>query len=733
MAKEKLTESSVYISGEKPKSKIFGGLFSRKLSSIYGFQAVEKKNAQTQFERNNQLRFVKVDLSNSAYRVKQAALGSIYKSTELATPLQKYLERWMEETNLSYSDIYERQERLKELAFMVYNDPYCSSACRLTADEATQLDDQNRLISVESGSVAFVNKCYELFSQWGITQNRVWSACYDLERYGEALWSQRVTEKGVERIIPLKPRQLQERLEFSPARMAEYIADIEGNMQAQKNRRSKIDKLIDLLNKKEGDLDDLGENFADTFDTKLLGFEFSDGIIVPPWLITHFRYMADVTEFFPYGTPPLLMALAPFQQAHATMALQGLARQMSFPVQVYKVKRTEGVGPATAFDLTNTVREEYDNIGLTPQSNSLEVYTINTKIWVPDGLLEFEVQESKVDMDFVADLEMYNDRVAYAAGVPKGYIDQEFGGFGQSGIALMEQYKPFARMVYGIQSAFLEGLGQLLRLHFAITGEFDYNTSFVLSMRYPAEDFGEEKMASRTGSIELASSIIEMLQGVLGLEEGDALPEDVVSSILGKYTFLDPTDLTRWIRLSAIQKSAAANASPDGDEEGEEGGGDEMGDDFGSGEDDADMAGDMAEGTEMAESKKYYVDTRRRLNEKKRRDLREKRHLREKVLRERWRAVKDECFIHFCESLNFSEWRDPARGHAMVIPKIQEMGPYHEYFNVIKDRSSPISGKNKLRETTELGTLFENYETNAIDPAINTRDQRVKEALNMIG
>jgi hypothetical protein len=735
MAKKKLNEAN-YLSGQKPKSKIFGGLFTRRLSSLYGYQAIEKKNATTNFERNNQLRLVRVDLDNPAYRIKQAALGSIYKSNALATPLEKYLERWMEETNLCYSDIYERQERLKELAFAVYNDPYLSQSCTLTADEATQLDDQNRLLSVESNSVAFVNKCYELFSQWGLTQQRVRSACFDIQRYGEALWSHKVTERGVERIIPLRPRALQERLEFSPARMAEYIADIEGNMQAQKTRRSKLQSLIDLLTKKTGEVDDLGENFADTFDTKLLGFEFADGIIVPPWLITHFRYQADTTEFFPYGTPPLLMALAPFQQAHSTMALQGLARQMSFPVQVYKVKQTEGLGAASAFEITNTVREEYDNIGVTPQSNSLEVYTINTKIWVPDGLLTFEIQSAKVDMDFVGDLEMYNDRVAYAAGVPKGYIDQEFGGFGQSGIALMEQYKPFARHVYTIQSAFLEGLGQLIRLHFAITGEFDYNTPFVLSMRFPAEDMGEEKMSARTASIDLASSIIEMLQGVLGLEEGEALPEDVVSSILGKYTFLDPTDLTRWIRLAAIQKSASENAAPDGDDE------DMGGDDFGGGEDDADMAGDMAEGGDdmgdasagieesSTEERAYYLKTKRLLQEKKRKLTEKTRRLREQVLRERYSQAKDTVFMHFCESQNFTEWQDTARGHAFMVPKINESGPFGDYFGLVKDTYSKQKTGGRIRESETVQDKLEEYRDLSRDEAQDLRDKRVREAID---
>jgi hypothetical protein len=562
---------------------------------------VDKQKAQTEFEKMAGLRFIKVDVGNDAYRVKHASLGSLFKSAPLATTLNKYFNAYINETTLVYSDIAERQQRLNELRFAVLNDPFLSRVCRLVADEATQLDDQNRLLSVESPSLAFVNRCYELFSQWGLTQQRISAVCYDLEQYGEALWAHRVTEKGVERIIPLKVPALKERLEFSPAHMAEVLAQMNGEMEMMKNRGTKIDKLINMLTKRfnetpkkgEYDVSDLEENFADTFDTKLLGFEFDDGIIVPPWLITHFRYQADNSEFFPYGSPPLLMALAPFKQSHSTIALQGLARASSFPVQLYKVKGTEGASVATAFETVNNVREDYENIGVSPMSNSLEVYTVNTKIWVPEGLLDMQVIKSEVDMDFTGDLEMFQDRVAIACGVPKAYLDQEFGGFGNSGISLVEQYKPFARHVYTIQSSFLDCLGQLIRLHFAITGEFDYNIPFVLGMRFPAEDAGADKREARTAAIELANGIIEMLQGVLGMEEGEPLPEDVVSDILSKYTFLDPSDLQRWIRLSAIAKAAAsaADAGEEGDGDDEGGGGDDMDMDFGGGGGGGDMGG----------------------------------------------------------------------------------------------------------------------------------------------
>ena len=748
---DKLTEGNVFRSGSPPKSEIFKTSWNKRLSSLFGWQGINKKDAQTDFEKTSGLRLVKVDVGNNAYRTKQAALGSIFKSAPLSTSLNKYFNAYVNETTLVYSDIAERQMRLNELRFAVLNDPFLSRVCRLVSDEATQLDDQNRLLSVESPSMPFVNRCYELFAQWGLTQQRISAVCYDLEMYGEALWAHRVTEKGIERIIPLKVPSLKERLEFSAAHMAEVVAQMTGEQELMKNRSSKIDRLVNLLVSKQGKdiMKDLDENFADLFDTKLLGFEFADGIIVPPWLVTHFRYQADNSEFFPYGSPPLLMALAPFRQCYSTMALQGLARASSFPVQVYSVKGTEGVGVATAFETVNSVREDYENIGVSPLSNSLEVYTVNTKVWVPEGLLDMKIHESKIDMDFTGDLEMYQDRVAIACGVPKSYLDQEFGGFGNSGIALTEQYKPFARHVYTIQSSFLECLGSLLRLHFAITGEFDYNIPFVLSMRFPAEDMGEEKRDARQASIELANGIVELLQGVLGMEEGEPLPEDVVADILSKYTFLDPTDLQRWIRLSAIARAAAKAAGEGEDTEGE-GEGDMSDMDFGGGGGDADVGtgeeGVTEEGAPEPtveamnnEQRAYYLKTRKLLREKLKKDklrsIQETKLRRLKEISERYKESKNEIYFKFLKENHLTEWLRPGvKQHEMYIPQITDSSPFYEAFQVLTNADlNPKNEANKkrLKEITVTEMLQESKVDNAsLDQMLSTPLRDIDDIVN---
>jgi hypothetical protein len=698
---------AVFTNKDGPKSALLNKSFNYRLAALFGWRPIDKKKATTDFEKHTGMQFVKVDVGNPVYRTKQAALGNVFDNSKLSSTLDHLFNNYLNETTIVYTDIQERQERLSELRFAVTNSPYLSRACRLCADEATMMDDQNRILTVESPSVAFSNRCYELFAQWGLTQQRISATCFEIEQYGEAVWANKVTRNGVEKIVPLKAPELVERLEFSPVHQAEVEEQLANGTDMNKSRKQKIDKLLAMFKDKDM-LNAMNDDFADMYDTKLLGYEFHDGIIAPPWDVTHFRYNADCSEFFPYGTPPLLFCLGPFKRAFSLWTLQGLARAASFPVQLYTVKGTEGVGVETAFETVNNVREEYDNIGVTPSSNSIEVYTVNTKIWAPEGLLDLKILESKVDYNFTDDIELAEDQVAFAAGVPRGYLDPSKEAWGVSGIALTEQFKPFATHIYTIQSTFLQGLGELIRLHFAITGEFDYNTPFILSMRFPAEEMSDDRRNAKTASIELSQSIFELLQGALGLEDGEPLPEDVITDILSKYTFLDPTDIQRWTRLTAIAKAQAA-ADEESDSEGEDGGSDDggfdMGGDDGGGDDGGfdlgggDDGGDSGDDGGMEESsnlqRRYYLKTKKLLQEK----VRAKKLLREKRLRDSYFASREDIYFHWLKENHLVEWKKPDgryNEHAMLIPNMNK--ELYESVELFKNDADDVTGMTKLKE-----------------------------------
>ena len=268
----------IYRSGEAPKSSILKSSYVSRLSSLFGFRAKRDERSDDPLVKKYGMEFVRVDLNNDAYRFKNAALGSVFKSEHLTESVEKYFDAYMQETTLSYNDIQDRQQRLNELSFFYYNDDFGYRVVELCAAEATQLDVQNRILTVDSPNAAFSSKCYELFSRWGITQQRLQQVCHDLELYGESFWTHKIGLNGVEYIKPIKVNSVMERLEFSPVHMAEYLAQKNGYLNANKNRQQKIQALVDLIqNKKTMDLD---ENLADSFDSKLIGYELAFSYLI---------------------------------------------------------------------------------------------------------------------------------------------------------------------------------------------------------------------------------------------------------------------------------------------------------------------------------------------------------------------------------------------------------------------------------------------------------------------
>jgi len=544
----------IYKSSKPAQSEIKKQGLQNFLSALFGWRRSADKNTQSQ----KPFEFVSVDV-NSAQRLAQTTIEKVLSAGKLSSKLEELFNSWLQDTSDSIAEIANRRARVDQLTYAVQNDPFIGRVVKLYADEATQLDVQDRLIGIETPDPRMTKRMYDLLNQWGITQTRVRASMLQLAQYGDCFWAQSISENGVERVIPLKQLDVTDRLEFNPVEALERMKRMDGfGVMA-----SKYAMIQQMLN----DLSDTGD-FADLFNTKLFGFVVQDDLVVPPWNITHFRVDGDGSEFFPFGVSPILNTLAPFKLTASTITLQSIARILSFPVTLYKVKTAPGTDEARQFTTVNRVREEYDNIGVSPAGGNSEVYTVNTKIWMPDGLLDVDVKSSQVDFGFTDDIEMYQDRVAVATGVPKGYLVQEWGGFGNSAISLVEQFKPFARAVYSLQSAFLEGLANLFRLHFAITGEFDFSVPFTLSLRYPAEEASDEKNTTRQNSIDVASSVIDLIKTAVGAEEDEGLPPEVIKDIIAKYTFLDPVDIVKWTKTAKYSSLSKEGSEEEGEESG---------------------------------------------------------------------------------------------------------------------------------------------------------------------
>lgn len=571
------------------------------LSRLFGWKKNTKGNG-------NPVEFVTVDL-DSNQKIGQALaqdlmdISSNIESGNLSKHLQGLLDSWLTDTTDTQQELAKRMDLIKQIDYAVRTDPYIGQVVKLYADECTQCDLQNQVISIETPDPLMTRRMYELLSIWGVTQNRCHSAIENLAEYGNAFWCNQVSSRGVERIIPLKQHQIKERIEFNPVEVAEKRATKTGSFMNAVSKNYLLNKMVNGL--------EAGENYCDIFDKKLFGFTMpgvnnGQDIILPPWAITHFRVDGD-GQFSPWGTSILINALAPFKQLISTIALQSLARVSSFPITLYNVKTSENTDEARQFSTVNKVRMAYDNIGVSPMVGNSEVYSVNTKLWVPKGLLEVDVKKPEVDIKFTDDMEMYQDRVAVASGLPRAYFEKGWGEYGDSAKSLIEQYKPFGRRAYTIQSAFLDGISDLFRLHFAISGEYDYRVPFTLSMKFPAEETSKTRLDSQTSSIEMANKVVNTVKSAIGAGDDEALPAEVVRDIMSKYAFLDPGDLQKWTKAS---KRALINKSTLEDLDSEPSLDDVGGDDLDSGdlEDDLGTEETSAGGDDLGEAPDITTD-----------------------------------------------------------------------------------------------------------------------------
>ena len=650
--------------GQLPDSSaIKSSGFSNFLSTLFGWRR-SKGNA------TNKVEFTQVDLGAKEQRIGQAFINN---APNLEGPMSEKLEQlfniWLTDNTTRYEDLQERMARISQLEYMVLNDPYVGRTVDLYADESTQLDQQDTLINIETPDARMTKDMYKLLNQWGITQTRVRETIRQLGIYGDAFWANTVTEQGVERIVPLQQVQVSERIEFNPIKALEMKKRREGFFGGFASNNYLIDQMLQSLQD--------NDSFADLFDTKLFGFNIDNDLTVPAWSVTHFRVGAEGSQFYPFGTSPILGALAPYKQTQSSIALQALAREMNFPITTFEVKTDENMDEASQFALVNRVREQFDNIGVSQKVGNSEVYTVNTKIWIPKELITVSIQKATdSNTDNVEDIKLYQDRTAVALGIPKSFYGEEgWRSLGQSGKSLIQQYKPFARKCFSLQSAFLEGLADLYRIHFAITGIYDFRIPFTLSMKYPAVEEDESFVNSKNSSIEMANNVIALVKGAIGADEDEPLPADIIRDIIGKYTFLDPGDIMKWTRDAKYY----VNFNP---EEGggaggiggssSSGGGNDIDIDLGGGGDEGgdldlgDIGGSEEGGSEDTGGEEITLESRMRrgmtlearLREYENRPRSKEKILREKVLYEKYKVERDQLYfkvLEECAVNNFSK------------------------------------------------------------------------------
>lgn len=428
----------------------------------------------------------------------------------------------------------DRLIRYNDVDYMIFNSGIMAMVIELYADEAVQADSQKQILTVEAKNNKVKKEIERLLNLWGIDQPTLRLLAYNISAYGDS-FSINSTDgnNGITDVTQVDVRDITEKLEFRFSNIARVMRK---SKKYSSTAQDRINRLAKQISNNE-------ISTAELYKSYVLGYEVSMGEMLAPWNVSHYKIETTKSEFFPYGKSLLLNSLAIFRQYQTSKNLEAMLRAAKFPKEVYEVTTDPEASEIEAWEAVNLAREEYQNLGLVTKEK--EDFAAGTQLWIPSGLLTFKYEESNINTDQIKDIELLRDEMMISTRVPKGYLVTE-RGWGSSGQALLQQFKPFGRAVFSVQSVILKELSQMIRLHFLMTGQFEEElTEFTLGMNFPVVEESSDRIRAKNDSLRLASDIISNIQQALGLRDG--LPPDVVKDIFAQYSFLDQEDVNNWV------------------------------------------------------------------------------------------------------------------------------------------------------------------------------------------
>jgi hypothetical protein len=482
-----------------------------------------------------------------------------------------------------------------------------SKSMEIMTDEIIQADSNNQIIFIEAKEK--VKKYIEKFFDDINLIELIRPTVSDIVQYGNAGWVLGFDNKGVSSIKRIPIQYLKERLEFSPVDLHNALNDKGHMIHDYRNSINSVSDLIDMITNKE--------NISSYFDEYLLGFVVEDKVI-PPWKFLHFRNITNEQTFAPFGIPTFIHAMSAYRQFDAAMAMQIIARGASFPKSVYKLDLPNVVNPTEKFAKATEFLNEMLNSGF--GSSKKELPGIGDIIVTIKDLFDFEMITPDIELKGIEDLELLKDDIYNACLLPRKLVDPKDSGFGESGVSYIEQFKPFARMVYRFQSILLNNITQLIKIHLIHTGDFELDEiEFSLSMPYPESQTNNDIISAQSSLLDLANNVISAIEDrVTG---GEKLPPELIKTIYNRFLPYDSTTVDFWV-------DEAVKAKEEGDTISDE-------DDFGFDE-------PVEDEEEMNEDGKYSLKERIKKSKRNWRLLENK--VGKKVLKETVNEIIFECF-----------------------------------------------------------------------------------------
>lgn len=599
------------------------GLFQR-AASYFGFSIKPSEINKDKDDKDREYQLIQTQKLNAFEGKSQSeALKDIEKIAlqDMSSSIQDLFEAWMNDTQNTYANIQEREDRLNALTYMADNQSYIKAAVVLTANEVSMVSD-NVIFTVLSDDPDWDEQInYLLDKVWKIDEQVIYDLAYDLTLYGEAFQGLEVSSAGIIGMEVLKPNEIVEKMEFKPVEVANFYAQCQANTGSkgftanlnqmtqsymQTNTNFQFNQNQKNYISKDELLKDYVENIADVasnemFKSHLLGYRLPNDTMVAPWQVAHYMIGEHSSEFYPYGCPPLLSCLTAFRQAQRAAGLEDLRKMLSLPFTQYKVK-TGGAGMARAFDIVSTVKERFENVGLTQETAGLEGPSLVSNIWTSDDLVTVETSsagDAGTSEGTVSEQKYLDSKVGICTFVPRTYIDPNSEGFQMSGVALQQMFAPFRTQVASQRKIIRNVIEDLIERHCAIANIKVPDYVLTMNVVNPTDT------SQISTKLQNAESVLDAVAGYLNVEK-EKLPADIKKDILTKYGDLSPEELKKW--AETLDRQGAVEPEVEVDQEDAEAGfGDDieggMGD-FGGAEDMGGMEETPAEPTEESAIKR---------------------------------------------------------------------------------------------------------------------------------
>lgn len=499
--------------------------------------------------------------------------SQIQKYTDKPEIFPSYVEQlynqWKASSNAQY-DFEDRKKMYQEMDMMYNNNPLIARAIDLTSHEVVQADSNNRVVGVEAEKKQ--REHIEKFFDKIQIDSYIFNTAKNIIKYGDAFWTLSFYKKGVAEILQGDPYDIEDRIEFTPHEVEKELRGLGINSLFKNITNDKKMMMLaqNILSK---------QDYSSFFRSYLFGFQIGS-FVLPPWRCLHFRNYDTNSFFTPFGVPAYIHALAPVKMYDMALGLQILARQVKFPIDVYKLNIPTAAMPTDKLDMAVEFIREWQNSGL--RQTRKENQGIGEMQVSIAGLFEYEQITPNIDLGRIDDLELLRDDIILATGLPRNFLDANNGSFGNSGISLTQQFKPYARTIYKYQSIILEQIAQLIRIDMIQSGNFELEEiDFRLSMPYPESQNNPEIISSQESLFSLANSILDGIKERLGGGETEIfLPPDLIRDVYKKIAPYDPATIDNWIDKFVAERERVEKAAKEAEEGSEEGGDSGAGGDF---------------------------------------------------------------------------------------------------------------------------------------------------------